>query len=300
MRRLLLSLGLLLAPLPARAAPTAAELAAAPALWPAEATVMRATRAEVLKEGRPAGAMLLGAGRVFTVTQLEADRVTGRIGGTTIAVPLAHTDVLARAASAMPVTAPASAPPVSPPASAPAAQQTPPPAARVVRPQSGPPLPPTPLQTALRDKLVVWRDGAVRPYDSGRLEGVKFYALYFSASWCGPCREFTPELVRDYAALKQLYPEFELVFVSGDRSEADMQGYLRDDAMPWPALRFADRRLGEVARHAGRGIPCLVLVDAAGEELSHSYRWGRYVGPAQVVEDTWKILKEHRRTAARK
>lgn len=294
MRRPLLFLGLLLAVLPARAAPTAAELAATPARWPAEATVTRATRAEVLDGGRPAGMMLLGAGRVFTVLSLSPDRVTGRIGGTTVAVPLAHTDVLARVANIAPVAAPSASPP---PAASP--QQEPVvPASRVARPPSA--LPPTPLQRALGDKLVVWRDGAMRPYDARGLEGVKFYAIYFSASWCGPCREFTPELVQDYAALKRMYPEFEVVFVSGDHSEADMHDYVRDDAMPWPALRYADRRLGEVARHAGRGIPCLVLVDATGKELSHSYRLGRYVGPAQVVEDTWKMLKEHRRTAARK
>jgi nucleoredoxin len=137
----------------------------------------------------------------------------------------------------------------------------------------------------------------VVPFDAARLNGVKFYGIYFSASWCGPCKQFTPELVRDYRAIKAVHPEFEIIFVSWDRTEADLHAYLRDDAMPWPALKFADRNLPLLRKHAGRGIPCLVLIDASGNELSHSYRRGQYVGPDRVVEDTWKILKEARRKA---
>lgn len=289
----LLAAVLMLASAPAGAAGPAEELAAAPARWPAEVTVTRATRAEVLKAGQPAGTMLLGAGRILAVLALTPERLTGRIGATEVVVPLDHTDALARASAApAPVATPVAPAPVSVPpvASAPSAV-----AGRTVSA-----VPPTPMQTALGGKLVALENGSVRPFDARRLDGVQFYALYFSAAWCGPCREFTPELVRDYAALKQLYPEFELVFVSWDRTEAEMHGYLRDDAMPWPALRHAERRLRDVVKHSGRGIPCLVLVDATGKELSHSYRWGRYVGPAQVVEDTWKILKEHRRARAGK
>lgn len=286
----LLAAVLMFASAPAGAAGPAEELAAAPARWPAEVTVTRATRAEVLKAGQPAGTMLLGAGRVLAVLALTPERLTGRIGATEVVVPLDHTDALARA-SATP--APAQAPMTAQPASAAPVRSAP--AERPI-----PAVPPTPLQTALNGKLVMVQDGAVRPFDARRLNGVQFYALYFSAAWCGPCREFTPELVRDYAALKQLYPEFELVFVSWDHTEPEMHAYLRDGAMPWPALRHADRRLRDVFRHAGNAIPCLVLVDASGRELSHSFRRGRYVGPAQVVEETWKILKEHRRARAGK
>ncbi len=291
MRRLVLGFVSALSLASASAATLPAEaLARDPARWPAEASVTQATRASVIVEGKPAGAILLGAGRQLTVLQVGPGTVTGRIGGTVVEVPLDRTDVLARAAAAAtePVPTPNTTTTSPVPAPAPISRADPP----------LPDEPPTPLQTAFTGKLVVWSEGAVRPYDARRLNGVKFYALYFSASWCGPCREFTPELVRDYAALKQLYPEFELIFVSSDQSEADMHGYLRDDAMPWPALRFADRRQKEAARHAGRGIPCLVLVDSDGKELAHSYRRGRYVGPAQVVEDTWKILKAHRRSLA--
>lgn len=57
-----------------------------------------------------------------------------------------------------------------------------------------------------------------------RLTLLQFILFYFSAHWCGPCRQFTPTLRRWYqrhAAAQQL----EVVFVSNDRNEADFNGY---------------------------------------------------------------------------
>ncbi len=270
------------------------ELATTPQLWPAEVTVTANARATVLEDGRPAGAMLLGAGRSLVVTAISAEGITGRIGRATVRVAADKTDLWQRV-SAPPPVAPAAAP--APAASAkPLSVAAAPATAAPVRPR----VPPTRMETLLQGKLISLAGGRVVPYDARRLNGVAFYGLYFSASWCGPCREFTPELISDYAAIKAVYPEFELVLVSWDRSESDQHAYMRDDAMPWPALRFSERRLAEIALHAGSGIPCLVLVDGEGKELSHSYRWGRYVGPREVVEDTWKILKEARRRSAAK
>ena len=266
------------------AAQSLEDLAREPTRWPAEVTVTATTRATVIEQDKPAGAMLLGAGRTFSVSKISAEGIVGKLGQATVLVPAEKTDLWTRlGASSAPVARVSSA--TTPSASG----------ATVGAASSRPREAPTLFEIVLQGKLVSLRGGRVQPFDAGRLNGVKFYGLYFSASWCGPCRQFTPELIQDYAAIRAVYPEFEIILVSRDRSEADMLNYLREDQMPWPALRFADRQLSQIAKHAGRGIPCLVLVDANGKELSHSYRWGRYVGPQQVVEDTWRILKEARR-----
>ncbi len=266
---------------------TSEELGALPERWPAEVTVTTSVRAVVLKDGQPDGAMLIGAGRVLALTGVGPQDVTGRLGSTVVRLPVEKTDLLARLRS------PTAAAPEKPVATASTVRAEP----AKVRPI--PNVPPTALQQILAGRLIVRENNDVRPFDSRRLNGVKFYGLYFSASWCGPCRKFTPELIKDYAAIRKLYPEFEIVLVSADRSESDMLGYMKDDGIPWPAIKFEFRNLREVARHSGSGIPCLVLVDGDGKELSHSYRRGRYVGPSSVVEDTWRILKEHRRQATR-
>jgi hypothetical protein len=64
---------------------------------------------------------------------------------------------------------------------------------------------------------------------------------------------FTPKLVEWYNKFKPAPPDFELVFVSSDRSEEAMQAYIKGDKMPWPAVAFA--------RYSSDGIPYLVLID---------------------------------------
>jgi nucleoredoxin len=147
----------------------------------------------------------------------------------------------------------------------------------------------------LQGKLVRLQGNGLQPYEAGRLNGVKFYALYYSASWCGPCRQFTPRLVEAYRTLKADYPEFEVVFVSADNSAGDMKDYMKDDRMTWPALKFdAVQTSEEIMRYCGNGIPCLVLVDGKGKVLSDTNRGGDYVGPQAVLEDTRKLLQKYR------
>src|SRR6266849_7468987 len=93
------------------------------------------------------------------------------------------------------------------------------------------------------------------------LEKKKLIALYFSAHWCAPCRKFTPELVEYYNRVATQHPEFEIVFVSFDKSQFAMETYMREANMPWPAVDFP--KIGgkeAIRKYAGDGIPCLVLV----------------------------------------
>lgn len=56
---------------------------------------------------------------------------------------------------------------------------------------------------------------------------------------CGPCRGFTPDLVKTYNAVRAAGKEFEVVLVGSDRNEADFLEYHK--GMPWRALPFPDR-----------------------------------------------------------
>jgi thiol-disulfide isomerase/thioredoxin len=52
----------------------------------------------------------------------------------------------------------------------------------------------------------------------------KHIALYFSASWCGPCRSFTPKLQEFYTeAQKTESIDVEIVYVSLDRDEPGLK-----------------------------------------------------------------------------
>ncbi|EXB82584.1 putative nucleoredoxin 1 [Morus notabilis] len=92
----------------------------------------------------------------------------------------------------------------------------------------------------------------------------KVVAIYFSGSWCGPCRRFTPKLVEVY---QEVAPkgDFEVVFVSSDRDEESFNDYFSE--MPWLAIPFSDsdtrKHLKELFKV--RGIPNLVIIDSNGE-----------------------------------
>ena len=45
-------------------------------------------------------------------------------------------------------------------------------------------------------------------------------AVYFSAHWCPPCRQFAPALAQVYADMKAAGKKFEIVFVSSDQDES--------------------------------------------------------------------------------
>lgn len=265
---------------------TLEELAATPERWPTEVAVLNATRGTVIKDGKPAGAMLVGAGRVLAVAKISAEGVTGRIGGTLVLVPADKTDLAQRAgieSANTPAAAPsadaASAPNAS--AAAPVSASTPTPtAARAI---------PSMMQRMLAQKLVRSEGGRVKLVSDTAIAGVRYYALYYSASWCGPCRQFTPQLVRAYQELKVKHPEFEIVFVSGDHSAGDMADYMKEARMPWLAVNF-DKRDNKITSYSGPGIPCLVLVDANGKVLADSYEGDNYVGPQSVLAATRKIL----------
>lgn len=79
------------------------------------------------------------------------------------------------------------------------------------------------------------------------------FPALLSPSQCGPCRVFTPQLVRTYNKLKEDGKAFEIIFCSSDRDEDAMMEYLGE--MPWIAIPFGDSRKKALSR----------LFDVSGE-----------------------------------
>jgi len=148
------------------------------------------------------------------------------------------------------------------------------------------------IYPALKDELVASKGKKLEKFDETALADAKYYAIYYSAGWCGPCRAFTPDLVKWYKRHKSRNPQFDLIFVSSDRSAEEMAAYMKEEDMPWPALAFDKKGSNRtLTKYAGKGIPCLVLIDDTGKVLSHSYQGQTYVGPRKVLEDIEKALR---------
>ncbi len=141
-----------------------------------------------------------------------------------------------------------------------------------------------PLAEGLKGKLVVSREGAIRPADDVDFAGKKLIALYFSANWSGPSRQFTPQLADFFRQKAPQHPEFEIVFVSRDHSRFNWETYLRETGMPWPAIDFEQATLRDnLAKVGGESIPALVLVDATGRIIASSYDGKKFLGPQNVL-----------------
>lgn len=88
----------------------------------------------------------------------------------------------------------------------------------------------------------------------------KVYGLYFSAHWCGPCKQFTPKLMEVYNQLKSAGKEFEVVFCSLDNDEKEYKEYF--GSMPWCSIGYQCPILNKLKEQLGvEGIPTLVLFD---------------------------------------
>lgn len=281
-------------------ATTLEEAIADPQLWPAEVTVTTMTKAGIVKNGEVSGMMLVGAGKKLAVSGLAADGVTGKVGGTVVKVPIDKTDLLQRLGGDSPAA------PAAPRAVAqktgdkvkPAPEPRPAPTAPTVAETPATRVPPTNIERALLGKLVQLDHGALKAFDARKLSGVKYYGFMFSAGWCPPCRAFAPTLLENYRKLRALYPEFELVLVSNDRSEGAMLDYMREENMPWPAIKFREiRDLEQIGALCGPGIPCLVLVDGNGKVLADSFKGSDYLGPESVLEATWRVLQKNHASA---
>jgi len=143
----------------------------------------------------------------------------------------------------------------------------------------------------VKGDLVYWNNGSLARFDDEAFRNKKLIALYFSAQWCGPCRKFTPQLVEYYSRVKAQHPEFEIVFVSRDRTAFGMETYMRETQMPWPAVDFG-KLAGKEAlkKYSTEGIPCLVVLDASGKVVADTYEGGKWLGPEKVLANLDSIF----------
>lgn len=97
------------------------------------------------------------------------------------------------------------------------------------------------------------------------------FGLYFSAHWCGPCRQFTPRLSGIYEQLRKEGKKFEIIFVSFDHDSAGFNEYY--GTMPWLAIPFGDDRIKYLSqKYEVEGIPTLILCNEEGEIISKNGR----------------------------
>jgi nucleoredoxin len=125
----------------------------------------------------------------------------------------------------------------------------------------------SPLSLLKTARLVDSAGGVVNHHSA--LESPDRVALYFSAHFCAPCRQFTPTLKEAYEELNEDEKKFEIVFVSLDKTAEEASTYHKE-MKHWPMVEYDDEtlrlKLKEVCEV--EKIPALFVLGPNGE-VSH-------------------------------
>jgi thiol-disulfide isomerase/thioredoxin len=107
----------------------------------------------------------------------------------------------------------------------------------------------------------------------GALKG-KVVLIDFWASWCKPCRQENPNVVRAYRAYKD--KGFEVFSVSLDQDKNAWQAAINQDGLIWPNHVSDLKGFESVAakNYGVTGIPFTILIDREGRIIAKNLRGG--------------------------
>eukprot|EP01016_Furgasonia_blochmanni_P039950 TRINITY_DN5036_c0_g1_i3.p1 TRINITY_DN5036_c0_g1~~TRINITY_DN5036_c0_g1_i3.p1 ORF type:complete len:153 (-),score=41.60 TRINITY_DN5036_c0_g1_i3:235-693(-) len=121
---------------------------------------------------------------------------------------------------------------------------------------------------------------------------VPLVGLYFSASWCPPCRQFTPLLAQAYGDdWNGDSKRIEIIFVTFDREEKAFKDYYGHH--PWLAIPWSEgaTRKELATTYKIQGIPALIILDKSGKLITDEGVEALYENGPSVIE-TWLGKKQ--------
>ena len=104
-------------------------------------------------------------------------------------------------------------------------------------------------------------------YDFEKLNESNIIGLYFYASFCPVCRNFTKLLIEFYNEINRDKHKMEIVLIPLDNEEEEFKKHI--NKMPWATLPFNDSKIKEiVAKYSITSIPKLLIFNNQGKKIS--------------------------------
>ena len=118
-----------------------------------------------------------------------------------------------------------------------------------------------------RTELLLNKSGVVTKVSTKLRKSI--VAILFSASWCPPCKTFTPQIAQfmhPYASGRK----FEVIFLSLDRDERSFSEYFLNHH-PWLAIPYScGTRTTVPSYFQVQGIPSLIIFDWNGQVIERN------------------------------
>ncbi|MBL9188967.1 MAG: hypothetical protein JNK23_15900 [Opitutaceae bacterium] len=148
---------------------------------------------------------------------------------------------------------------------------------------------PSRVSEDLAGKLVSPATGAAASLDAKAAP--KYFVFYRGAGWCGPCVQFSPSLVKFDKDAKAKHPgAYQIIFISGDKTPADMKAYAGKMGFAWAAVPQPRQPETQIVNRLFTNlIPQLVVTDRAGTVVIDSAKTG---GPDNALRQFAALLKK--------
>lgn len=101
-------------------------------------------------------------------------------------------------------------------------------------------------------------------------EDAEYYVYLQSASWCPPCRDEMPKIVKAYPEMKK--NGVELILIGYDNDLPSTQKYLDEFGATFPAAHYKDEMLATLPGYTpAAGIPDATFVDKKGNVIKRDH-----------------------------